>query len=327
MNAGTSAYWRPVSIGETGLFLAGGALRFAAVERMQRGCAPEIVALEAVPAGVLARLTAARDGYASGVPLVMGILNVTPDSFSDGGQGGDPRALVAAGADIVDVGAESTRPGADAVSIAEEMRRLSTVLPLLEGVRWSVDTRKSAVMAAALGAGAALINDVSALTYDADSLALVAARGCPVVLMHHQGEPATMQAAPHYDDVLLDVYDWLDARIEACLGAGVERSQIIVDVGIGFGKTLAHNLALLRGLALFHGLGVPLLLGASRKRLIAGITGIDLDVGARLPGSLALALHAARMGVQIVRVHDVGETVQSLAVWNAAQPCAAAVTR
>jgi len=318
------AYWRPVSIGETGLPLAGGPLRFAAVERLRRGMPPEIAGLSDVPDDVLARLTGARAGFGGlhfggGRPLVMGILNVTPDSFSDGGRDGDPRDLVGQGADLVDVGAESTRPGAAAVGLDEEMRRLSGVLPKLAGVRWSVDTRKSAVMATALDAGAAMVNDVSALTHDPDAAALVAARGCPVVLMHHQGEPETMQAAPRYDDVLLDVYDWLEARIAACLAAGIARDAMIVDVGIGFGKTLAHNLALLRGLALFHGLGVPLLLGASRKRLIAGIAGADLGVEARLPGSLALALHGAAMGVQIVRVHDVAETVQALDVWQVAR--------
>lgn len=312
-------YWRPVSIGETGAALAGGPLRFAAVERLRRDKPARIVGLDEVPADVMARLTDARVGYGGDRPLVMGILNVTPDSFSDGGKGGNPRDLVGQGADIVDVGAESTRPGAAEVSLHEEMRRLSGVLPNLSDVRWSVDTRKSGVMAAALDAGAAIVNDVSALTYDPAALALVAARRCPVVLMHHQGEPQTMQAAPRYDDVLLDVYDWLAKRIAACLDAGIARDAIIVDVGIGFGKTLEHNLALLRGLALFHGLGVPLLLGASRKRLIAGIAGAELEVEARLPGSLALALHGAAMGVQIVRVHDVAETVQALDVWQAMQ--------
>lgn len=311
-------YWRPVGLGEVGLPLAGGPLCFAAVERLARAAAPVRVGLEDVPGDVLARLTGVRAGHDLGRPLVMGILNVTPDSFSDGGRGGEPAALVAAGADIVDVGAESTRPGAAAVEVEEELRRLAGVLPGLAGVRWSVDTRKAAVMAAALDAGAGMVNDVSALTFDAGAMGLVAARGCPVVLMHHLGTPATMQAAPAYDDVLLDVYDWLAARIAACVAAGIGRERIVVDVGIGFGKSLAHNLALLRGLALFHGLGVPLLLGASRKALIAGIAG-GVEVGARLPGSLALALHGAACGVQLLRVHDVGETVQALAVWRAAR--------
>ncbi|MBB6226073.1 dihydropteroate synthase [Polymorphobacter multimanifer] len=313
-------YWRPVGLGDWGLPLAGGPLCFAGVERLERGVAPERLPVEALPEDVRERLTAVRPGY-GGRPLVMGILNVTPDSFSDGGQyfeggGGDPAALVTAGADIVDVGAESTRPGAAAVALEEELRRLGSVLPALAGVRWSVDTRKAAVMAAALDAGAGMINDVSALTHDPAAMALVAARGCPVVLMHHQGEPATMQVAPAYDDVLLEVFDWLAARIDACLAAGIGRERIVADVGIGFGKSLHHNRALLRGLALFHALGVPLLLGASRKRVIEGLAGRAVPVGARLPGSLAVALHGAAHGVQILRVHDVAETVQALAVWR-----------
>ncbi len=337
-------YWRPVNLGPlnlgplnlgplnlgpVGMPLAGGPLCFAAVERIERGRAAEVVLSDAVPDDVMARLTAERPLLASfGCelrPLVMGILNVTPDSFSDGGSMVDRAAavsaMVAAGADIIDVGAESTRPGAVAVPMAEEMRRLGEVLPALGGVRWSVDTRKAGVMAAALDAGAAMINDVSALTHDPAALALVAARGCPVVLMHHQGSPETMQVAPTYHDVLLDVYDWLAARIAACEAAGIGPERIIVDVGIGFGKTLAHNLTLLRGLTLFHGLGVPLLLGASRKALISGIAGGlsgGVDMTARLPGSLALALHGAGCGAQLLRVHDVSETVQALAVWRAA---------
>jgi dihydropteroate synthase len=255
----------------------------------------------------------------------MGILNVTPDSFSDGGRHAAPAVAIAAAvamararADIIDIGAESTRPGADPVDEATEIARLDGVLPGLVGQRWSIDTRKAAVMARALDAGAVLVNDVSALTHDPAAMALVAARQCPVVLMHAQGTPETMQQAPHYSDALLDVFDWLAARIATCEAAGIARNRIIADPGIGFGKNLDHNLALLRGLTLFHGLGVPLLLGASRKALISRIAG-DVAPDQRLPGSLALALHAAACGVQIVRVHDVAETVQALAVWRAAQ--------
>jgi dihydropteroate synthase len=255
----------------------------------------------------------------------MGILNVTPDSFSDGGRHAAPvvaikaaHAMAGAGADIIDIGAESTRPNAAAVDLATETARLAAVLPGLDGLNWSIDTRKAGVMAQALGAGAAMVNDVSALTHDPAALALVAAHDCPVVLMHAQGSPETMQDAPSYDDALLDVHDWLAARIAACEAAGIARHRIIADPGIGFGKNLDHNLALLRGLTLFHGLGVPLLLGASRKQLISRLAG-DVPPDQRLPGSLALALHAAACGVQIVRVHDVPETVQALAIWQAAQ--------
>ena len=308
--------------------LAGGPVRFARVEIIERGRPPRVVDAESLDPAALEALVRPRAGIA-GLPrdrtAVMGILNVTPDSFSDGGRHAAPdfavaaaRAMVAAGADIIDVGAESTRPRAPLVDLATERARLAAVLPGLSGINWSIDTRKAAIMADAIDAGAALVNDVSALGHDPDALALVAARGCPVVLMHAQGTPTTMQVAPRYDDALLDVYDWLADRIAICEAAGIARDRIIVDPGIGFGKTLDHNLALLRGLTLFHGLGVPLLLGASRKQVIARIAG-DVAPDDRLPGSLALALHAAACGVQLVRVHDVAATVQALAVWKSAQ--------
>ena len=322
-------YYRPLP-GTDGLPLAGGPLRFARVEILSRLQAPRVVAAETLDAAVLLPLTAPRAAIAGlppGRTAVMGILNVTPDSFSDGGRNAAPdvaiaaaRALVAAGADIVDIGAESTRPRAPLVDLATESARLAAVLPGLAGINWSIDTRKAAIMDQALTAGAALVNDVSALGHDPAALALVAARGCPVVLMHAQGNPDVMQDAPRYENALFDVYDWLAARISQCEAAGIARHHIIADPGIGFGKDISHNLALLRGLSLFHGLGVPLLLGASRKQLIARIAG-DVPPDARLPGSLALALHAAAQGVQLVRVHDVAETVQALAVWQAAQTC------
>lgn len=325
-------YWRPVGIGgpelgAAGLPLAGGPQHFCAVERRRRGQRPEVLGLAALPDEWRERLTAAREDVAglameAGRPRVMGILNVTPDSFSDGGRWADPaaagRAMLADGADILDVGAESTRPGAADVPVEVELQRLAGVMPGLEGVAWSIDTRKAKVMAAALEAGAVLINDVSALSFDPGALALVAARSCPVVLVHHQGTPERMQDDPRYDDVLLDVFDWLEARIAACVAAGIERGRIVADVGLGFGKTLAHNRALLAGLSLFHGLGVPLLVGASRKRLIEGLAGRAVPVEARLPGSLALALAGTAAGVQLLRVHDVAETVQALTVWRGA---------
>lgn len=308
-----------------GALLAGGPLRFTRVERLQRGRPSEIVPVADLSDDVLAPLSAPRQVIA-GLPAdrtaIMGIVNVTPDSFSDGGRHAAPdiavaaaHAMIAAGADIVDIGAESTRPGATPVGVAQELTRLAAVMPGLAGINWSIDTRKAAVMTAAIDAGAALVNDVSALTHDRQALAVVAARGGPVVLMHAQGTPSDMQAAPAYDDVLLDVYDWLAARIDACVAAGIARDRIIADPGIGFGKALAHNLALLRGLALFHGLGVPVLLGASRKALIGRIAG-ETRPEMRLAGSIALALHAAACGVQVVRVHDVAETAQALAVWR-----------
>jgi dihydropteroate synthase len=257
-------------------------------------------------------------------PQVMGILNVTPDSFSDGGKFADPAAaveraheLMKQGAALVDIGAESTRPGAKPVWEGDEMARLEPVIERLKGSSgWiSADTRKAAVMRMALEKGADIINDVSALTYDSDSLAVVAAAGCPVVLMHLQGDPQTMQQRPVYQDVLLDVYDHLSARIEACVAAGISRSKIIVDPGIGFGKALRHNLDLLNGLSLFHALGCPILLGASRKTFVGALSREE-PAEARLPGSLAAALRGLDQGVQILRVHDVAETVQAMKIWQ-----------
>lgn len=256
-------------------------------------------------------------------PQVMGILNVTPDSFSDGGKYADPalaveRALelMKAGAAIIDIGAESTRPGAKPVWEGDEIARLEPVIERLKGSSaWlSADTRKAAVMRMALSKGAEIINDVSALSHDPDSMAAVAAAGCPVVLMHVQGDPQTMQNRPEYQDVLLDVFDHLEARIAACVAAGISPAKIIVDPGIGFGKSLRHNLELLNGLSLFHGLGCPVLLGASRKTFIGALSNEE-PADARGPGSLTAALHGLNHGVQILRVHDVPATVQAVKVW------------
>jgi dihydropteroate synthase len=265
-------------------------------------------------------------GLALDRPRIMGVVNVTPDSFSDGGRYLTPQAAIAhalqldsEGADILDIGAESTRPGSDAVNLEEELRR---VLPVIEGLagrvraRLSIDTRKAEVMRRAAQAGAHLINDVSALTHDPAAMAAAARSGLPVILMHVQGDPKTMQENPHYDDVVLDVYDWLGARIEACERAGIPRERVIVDPGIGFGKNLAHNLTLLGSLSIFHGLGCAILLGASRKSFIGHLTGAGS--AERLPGSLAAALLGAAQGVQILRMHDVAATRQALAVWEGA---------
>ena len=258
-------------------------------------------------------------------PQIMGILNMTPDSFSDGGalfgdadRGAEAGlAMASAGAAIVDVGGESTRPGAQTVWEGDEILRAEPVVRRLAaaGTIVSIDTRKAAVMAAALAAGAAIVNDVSALSYDSQAAALLAGRSCPVVLMHHQGEPDTMQRQPSYGDALIEVYDWLAARIAFAEAAGIARSRIIVDPGIGFGKTLRHNLQILNGLAMFHGLGCPLLLGASRKRIIGALSN-EAPVERRLGGSLALALHGVQAGAQLLRVHDVPETVQAVRIWR-----------
>jgi dihydropteroate synthase len=257
-------------------------------------------------------------------PQVIGIVNVTPDSFSDPGQLADPAEaamagarMAEAGAAIVDVGGESTRPGAKAVWEGDEIERIEPVIRQLGagGVAVSVDTRKADVMTAAISAGARLVNDVSALTYDQRSAQVVAAAGVPVVLMHHQGQPETMQQDPRYEDVVAEVYSWLEERIEAAGEAGIDRSKILVDIGFGFGKTVAHNLELMNNLALFHSLGCPIVVGASRKRTIGALSN-EAPADERLGGSLAFALKAVEQGAQFVRVHDVPETVQALKIWR-----------
>ncbi|HYL47796.1 MAG TPA: dihydropteroate synthase, partial [Stellaceae bacterium] len=258
-------------------------------------------------------------GFALDRPLVMGILNVTPDSFSDGGRFADPagaiahgRALIDAGADIVDIGGESTRPGALPVTPDDEFARIEPVIKALAaaGASISVDTRHASVMARALEAGARIINDIAALSHPG-AMALAAKMRSPVVLMHMQGEPATMQQAPQYDLASLDIAEFLDARIAGCLGAGIARDAIVVDPGIGFGKTKAHNLEILARIGLLHGLGTGVLVGASRKSFLGG------PVETRLAGSLAIAIHAVQQGVQIVRVHDVTETRAAIALTEA----------
>lgn len=260
-------------------------------------------------------------------PQVMGILNMTPDSFSDGGQyRDDPQAaadagfaMVAAGAALVDVGGESTRPRAEKIWEGDEIAR---VVPVIErmaaaGVPMSIDTRKAAVMEAALAAGARVINDVSALQHDPRSMDVAARAGCPVILMHapSSGDDPHVGPAGGYADPVTDVFDALEARIDACVAAGIERGKIMVDPGLGFGKSLADNLALVNRLAMLAGLGVPLLFAGSRKRMIGALSN-EAAAADRLGGSLALAVKAADFGAQMVRVHDVPETVQALHVWR-----------
>ncbi|HEX7694364.1 MAG TPA: dihydropteroate synthase [Sphingomonas sp.] len=254
-------------------------------------------------------------------PLVAGILNVTPDSFSDGGAQDDPVAagvaMATSGAALIDVGGESTRPGAELVWEEDEKKRIEPVIQGLAraGTLVSVDTRKAAVMEAGLAAGAAIVNDVAALLWDDRAIEVVAKAGCPVVLMHSPDPAKGPHGGSGYGDVLTDVYDWLDARIAAVVAGGVDRAKIIVDPGIGFGKSLQDNLSLLNGLAMFHGLGCPILLGASRKRMIGALSS-EAPADQRLGGSIALALKGAEAGVQLLRVHDVPETVQALKVWR-----------
>ena len=337
----TSLYLRPVQFVDTPIThadgavarLAGGMAWFAAyevIEGKSRRTLPiaEAIALGERAARLHAAITAPRAPLTLGSrtlrfdqPVVAGILNVTPDSFSDGGRHADPVAagvdMAAAGATLIDLGGESTRPGAAAVWEGDEITR---VLPVTEGLvasgaLVSVDTRKAAVMEATLAAGAHIVNDVSALLWDDRALDIVAASGCPVVLMHSPDPKAGGHGTGGYGNVLTDVFDWLEARIAAVVARGVDPAHIIVDPGIGFGKTLAENLALLNGLALFHGLGCPIMPGASRKRLIGALSNAA-PADQRLGGSIALAVRGAEAGVQILRVHDVPETVQALKVWR-----------
>ncbi|MCB1434169.1 MAG: dihydropteroate synthase [Alphaproteobacteria bacterium] len=262
-------------------------------------------------------------------PLVMGIVNVTPDSFSDGGKNAETETAVASGirmakegADILDVGGESTRPGSEGISEDQELARIIPVIEGLvqEGLKVSCDTRKARVMDEALKAGASIINDVSALTHDPHAIPLLVKADCPVVLMHAQGDPRTMQLNPTYDDVALDVFDALEARIAAAVSGGIALNRLIADPGIGFGKTFRHNVDLLNQFTLFHGLGVPLLMGLSRKGFIGALTG-EKVAGNRVYGSVGGALWSALNGAQILRVHDVKATVEALAVaWAAADP-------
>lgn len=257
-------------------------------------------------------------------PHIMGIVNVTPDSFSDGGHFYKADAAIAHGlkliddgANILDIGGESTRPHAATVTAEEEQARVLPVIKGLaaeaakKGVQISIDTRNYRTMRAALDAGASIINDISALTHDGTAPASLANSNARIVLMHMQGSPATMQEAPHYKDVVQEVHDYLAARIQACASAGIARERLIVDPGIGFGKNRDHNIALLKNLARFAELGVPILVGASRKSFIAHVAG-DARADQRLGGSLAVALHAAATGAAILRVHDVQETRQAL---------------
>lgn len=328
-----------------GLPLAGGPLAFSALEVIERsgaGVSRRFTGLSEFFERDWGRHTlAASDVFEAlreprppiaGLPMdrpqIMGIVNVTPDSFSDGGQFDGVNAavdhalrLAEEGAGILDIGGESTRPGSDTVPLEDELQR---VMPVLEALRpktdalISIDTRKARVMQEAAAAGVDILNDVSALTYDNDALEAAAGTGLPVMLMHAQGDPKTMNDDPQYTDVVLDVFDFLERRIQACEAAGIPRSKLIADPGIGFGKHLHHNVAVLSAMSLYHGLGVPVLLGASRKKLIGQLCNVD-DPKDRVPGSLAAALSSVGQGVQVIRVHDVAATRQAVSVWQAAQ--------
>lgn len=309
--------------------LAGGALAYT-LARLIDGAQASLVAASALPADWMdvAELLAAAPPEWAGLgpaPMVMGIVNVTPDSFSDGGDYADParavaggQAMIAAGAGVLDIGGESTRPGSAPVTPAEEQAR---ILPVIRGLRdagvpISVDTRHAATMAAALDAGASIVNDVSALAHDPATAALVAARGVPVVLMHMRGTPATMGTLATYDDPAVEVARELAERVAAAEAAGIPRERIVVDPGIGFAKRVHHSLRVLNGLALLANLGCRILVGVSRKSFIAGVVDVP-PPKQRVPGSLAAALFALAHGASVLRVHDVAETVQAVRVWQA----------
>jgi len=330
-----TTYYRPIprtdqTRPEGALPLAGGWTWFDTVEVLYRDAPSHLLPATELPQEPLDRLTAPRApiaGLSFDTTQLMGILNVTPDSFSDGGEHYDPRTAVShaqtmqdQGASIIDIGGESTRPGAEEVAISEEIRRTTPVIEAIRAdsdVPISVDTRKAAVAQAAHEAGASLINDVAGFTFDPALAPFAAEAGLPVCVMHAQGTPDIMQVDPRYDNVALDIYDYLEHRIKALEAAGIPRNQIITDPGIGFGKTLDHNLTLLQKLALFHSLGCPILLGASRKRFIGTIGGNE-EARHRAPGSIAVALAGVAQGVQMLRIHDVRETTEALRLWQAA---------
>ncbi len=257
-------------------------------------------------------------------PQVMGIINMTPDSFSDGGKNADidaaadaAFAMTSAGAAMIDVGGESTRPGAPLVWEGDEIARVEPLIKRLSasGTAISIDTRKAAVMEASVAAGATMINDISALLFDDRALEVAKALDVPIVLMHAPSQGSDPHKGGDYADVVLDVFDWLEARVDAVEAAGISRSKILVDPGIGFGKSLSDNLAIINNLSIYHGIGCPILFGASRKRMIGALSN-EASVEQRLGGSIFLAMKAVEQGAHIVRVHDAVETVQAVQVWR-----------
>ncbi len=314
----------------TAFSLAGGPLWFREAAEHRRNLAPYLVPASQIPADLLSLLTAPRVPVCNVSlerPRIMAVLNVTPDSFSDGGlHFALPQALAQAwglaeaGADFLDIGGESTRPGAEPVRPSEEMARVVPVIAALraDGFRLpiSIDTRNAVVAQAAFTAGADLFNDVSALTHDPSSLAVAAASGRPVALVHAQGDPAPCRTHPPTTTCFWMSWTSSEPVSPPRRPPGFPRARLLIDPGIGFGKTTAHNLALIRGLSLLHGLGCPILFGASRKRFI-GTIGNAPDPASRVPGSIAVALEALRQGAQVVRVHDVKETRQAMALWSA----------
>ena len=321
--------------------LAGGLIWFSAVELLRvEGVrlAAELVPVERIEERLdepgrraWERIIAPRPALTLGErvirldqPQVMGIVNVTPDSFSDAGAHADPAVAIraghdmaAAGAALIDVGGESTRPGSKPVWEQDEIARVEPVVRQLaaSGTAVSIDTRKAAVMEAALAAGARIVNDISALCYDDRAMDVVVQAGCPVVLMHAPSAKSDPHEGGNYSHVLFEVYDMLAERVTTCVAAGIDRTKIIVDPGLGFGKGIGDNLALINGLALFHGLGCPILFGASRKRMIGALDN-EAPADQRLGGTVALHYQAASQGAQLLRVHDIAENRQALRIWR-----------
>jgi len=328
-----SEYFRPIINSDPTIPSSAGVLQgtqfwFTHAEKLTRHSQPEIVLAKNIPRYIFHNITKKRAkicGLSFDIPRVMGILNVTPDSFSDGGRYSTLEtatehgiSMVSAGADIIDIGGESTRPGALEVDTSEEISRVIPVIEKLANiiaVPISADTRKSEVAKMAIASGAAMVNDISGLKFDSKMGDFCIESDVPVCIMHSQGIPETMQNEPKYIDVCLDIYDFLSQQIENLVNSGMQRKAIIVDPGIGFGKSLAHNLSLLRNISLFHGLGVPILIGLSKKKFIKTLAGLNENED-RMSGSISVALYARSQGVHIFRVHNVKETVQAMKLWH-----------
>tara|TARA_Y100001968_G_scaffold326225_1_gene368907 strand:+ start:557 stop:1495 length:939 start_codon:yes stop_codon:yes gene_type:complete len=303
---------------------------FDRVEVLERGREPKSISVTEVPSNVLKKLTAVRKSFLFESflkPIVVGILNITPDSFSDGGNYMDfKRAfnfaleMLNSGVDVIDIGGESTRPGADELEAEIEISRIEPVIKKIltakPSCKISVDTRKSVVMERSLNLGVKFINDVSALSFDTSSTSVIAENETVICLMHGGLNPKIMQESPQYENVVLNVYDYLEERIENAVNKGIKRENIVIDPGIGFAKTIEHNVSLIRNASLFHCLGVPVLYGVSRKSFIGHFGNVNKPSN-RFPGSMSVALELIRQGVQLIRVHDISKTKQALALWHA----------
>ena len=329
-----TSYFRPIvrtgsPRSKNSIFLAETNYWVSEAEEIKFGKKTKLVSINDVPDWWKKRWLKKRSdilGMEFGFPKLMGILNVTPDSFSDGGNHveldaalNQAKFMEENGVDIIDVGGESTRPGALTVPILEEIRRIEPVISGISArskIPISVDTRKAGVASAAHKAGASMVNDVSGFTFDSDLLPFCSKYKLPVCVMHMKGSPENMQNNPKYENILIEVFDFLENQIGKLVEAGISRDQIIADVGIGFGKNIGHNLALIKNISLFHGLGVPLLLGVSRKSIISNVAKVEKPSD-RVHGSISLAISALGQGVQLFRVHDVAETKQAFDLWVA----------